>query len=227
MNLSIVIPAYNEGRRLDLVLRRLYEAVRSAEPSFEIVLVNNGSTDNTEEVAQALAREMPELKIVNVFPNEGYGNGILRGLAAAEGQVLGWMHADEQAKPEHLVDLYRRIRDEGKDLSKAVRVERQESAWRIIQSSIYNWMFRLMFGSLYRDINGTPKLMTRSVYERANLSSRQWFIDPELMLKATAMKANIGELEILWESRKGGKSKVHLATMFHFLKNMLRYRFLK
>ncbi len=225
MNLSIVIPAYNEGRHLEAVLRRLHGVVRVAEPSCEIILVNNGSTDDTSTVAQALSKELPELRIVDVYPNLGYGNGILAGLAAAQGEVLGWVHADDQANPEDLMTVYRKLKTDGFDVCKAVRVERHESRWRVIQSWAYNTLFRLMFGVWYRDINGTPKLMIRSFYERAQLVSKQWFIDPELMLKAAELNARVGEVEIVWNARKGGASKVRLTTMFHFLKLMLRYRY--
>jgi glycosyltransferase involved in cell wall biosynthesis len=227
MNLSIIIPAYNEGRHVDAVIRRLHEAIGIAEPSFEIVLVNNGSTDETPSVVKALADEFSNVRVIDVYPNEGYGNGILKGLAASTGNVLGWVHADEQSKPENLVIIYRRMLQEGNELGKAVRVERYESRWRIIQSKAYNLLFRAMFGLSYRDINGTPKLMTRSFYDRATLSSRQWFIDPEVMLKASEMNASVGEIEIIWDARKEGKSKVHLTTMFHFLHQMMLFRFRK
>jgi dolichol-phosphate mannosyltransferase len=225
VNLSIVVPAYNEAHHLDAVIRRLANEVRVSEPSFEIVLVNNGSTDATGDVARQLSASMPEVRVVDVPVNQGYGHGILQGLASAEGDVLGWAHADEQAKPEHLLQIYRDMRTERAEIGKAVRIERRESPWRIIQSRIYNAIFRAMFGVSHRDINGTPKLMTRSLYERVRLSSAKWFIDPELMLKAADLNVRVQEVEILWDSRKGGKSKVHLGTMFHFLKHMFRHRY--
>jgi glycosyltransferase involved in cell wall biosynthesis len=226
-NLSIVIPAYNEGHHLDAVIRRLQATLRRSEPSFEIVLVNNGSTDETPSIVRALAHEFPEVRVVDVFPNQGFGNGVLAGMAQARGEILGWMHADEQAKPEYLLEIYHAMKAQGLDLGKAVRIHRHEPFWRIVQSRIYNILFRWMFNLPYRDINGTPKLLSRSFYERARLNSKEWFLDPEVMLKAARMGGKIGEVEIIWNARKGGKSKVHLGTMFHFLKRMVRYRYRK
>lgn len=223
--LSVVLPAYNEGPFLDAIIRRLYASVRSVEPSFEIVLVNNGSKDKTPEVARALAADLPEVRVVDVYPNQGYGNGLLQGLAVARGEILGWMHADEQATPEHLLETYRMMSHHGFDLAKVVRVQRDEPVWRILQSKVYNAVFALMYGYPFNDVNGSPKLFTRSLYERVNLSSKEWFIDPELMLKAGRLGAKIGEHEIIWKARQGGKSKVHFGTMLHFFKQMPRYRY--
>jgi len=227
MRLSIIIPAYNEGRHLDAVVRRLYATMRAAEPSTEIIVVNNGSSDETPRVAQELAASLQDVRLVNVYPNEGYGNGILMGLAAATGDVVGWVHADDQSNPEDTALIYGKLIAEKYDLCKAVRVHRKEHPWRILQSNAYNWLFRLMFGFPFRDINGTPKVMTRSCYERAKLTSKEWFIDPELMLKARDMGMRIGEVEIVWNARNAGKSNVRLTTMLHFFKRMMQYRFNK
>jgi len=103
MRLSIVIPAYNEGHHLDAVVRRLYAAVREAEPETEIIIVDNGSADDTLRVAQSLATSLPNVRVEHIGTNIGYGNGILCGLRAAEGDVLGWAHADEQVNPEDII----------------------------------------------------------------------------------------------------------------------------
>jgi len=225
MRLSIVIPAYNEGHHLDAVVRRLHAAIRRAEPDSEIVIVNNGSSDNTEDVARGIAASLPGVRLERVSRNEGYGNGILRGLAAARGEVLGWAHADEQANPEDIVRVYRMLNEGSFDLCKAVRVERHESFWRRVQSVAYNMLFRRMFNVPYRDINGTPKLLTRALYERINLDSKDWYIDPEAILKTRDAGGRIGEVDIVWQTRKSGSSNVHLYAILQFIKRMLQSRF--
>lgn len=226
MNFSLIIPAYNEGSHLDVVVRKFHQSIQSVESNFEIVVVNNGSTDNTSSVAEQLIQEMPEVRVVHVPVNRGYGFGILSGLAASTGSILGFAHGDDQVKPEYVIDLYQKMRNGEYDVGKVKRIERQDPGWRLFQSVAYNWLFRFMFGPNNSDVNGSPKLMTRSFYEKADLVSKRWFIDPEIMLKAHAVKARIIEIDILWDSRKGGASKVRFATMFEFLWKMLEYRFL-
>jgi glycosyltransferase involved in cell wall biosynthesis len=227
MRLSIVIPAYNEGYHLETVVRRLYDAVHIGEPSSEIIIVNNGSTDSTPRIATDLTASLHGVRVVDVYPNEGYGNGVLHGLKAASGDVLGWVHADDQASPQDLLNIFYRLNEAPYDLCKAVRIQRDESVWRLFQSVVYNSVFRLLFGVPFRDINGTPKLMTRSLYEKLNLGSRDWFLDPETVLKAHDAKARIGEVEILWRARNGGSSHVRLSTALQFIKHMIQYRFSK
>lgn len=224
MRLSIVIPAYNEGRHLDAVVRRLHETIRANEPFTEIVIVNNGSADNTQQVAEGLAASLPDVRVVTVHKNEGYGHGILTGLIAANGEVLGWVHADDQTRPEDLVRIYQTMRERGYDACKAVRIQRHESRWRIIQSSLYNTLFRLMFRVPHRDINGTPKLLSRDLYNKLQLESKDWFIDPEMVLKAHQENARIGEVEMVWQTRGSGVSKVRLTTMMQFIRRMIRQR---
>jgi len=227
MKFSLVILAYNEGVSIGNVVRSVTPVIRKMEPSFELVVVNNGSTDNTVEVLENLRKEVPELKAVKVFPNQGYGNGVLVGWENSSGEVLGFMHADGQADLDSIPALYGKLISENLDFCKTVRIERKEPPFRIIQSVIYNNLFRLLFGGRYRDINGTPKIFRRSFYEKLKLSSRDWFLDPEIMLKAMRMKTKIGEVEISWDSRKGGPSHVSLLTALEFIKNMFVYKFFR
>jgi glycosyltransferase involved in cell wall biosynthesis len=225
MRLSIVIPAYNEGQYLDPVIRRLHATVYAVEPSSEIIIVNNGSSDDTPRIANELAASLQNIRVVNVFPNQGYGNGILSGMSAAYGDILGWVHADEQTNPEDVVRIYQKICDEELDLCKAVRTQRHESPWRLIQSAIYNILFRIMFHVSYRDINGTPKLLSRRLYERIDLNSKDWFIDPEVMLKTHETGYPVGEVDITWRTCTEGTTHVRLSAIFEFLRHMLRYRY--
>jgi len=96
--LSLVIPCYNEAANLPLLLERCKElAVR---PDVEVILVDNGSTDSTAEVLQNLLPKYSGCRSIRVEKNQGYGFGIISGLRSAEGQILGWTHADMQTDPQ-------------------------------------------------------------------------------------------------------------------------------
>lgn len=97
MRFSLVIPCYNEAANLPLLLERCkYLAV---EPAVEVILVDNGSTDNTSNILKELLPMYPGCRVVHVEENRGYGFGIVSGLRAAEGEILGWTHADLQTDP--------------------------------------------------------------------------------------------------------------------------------
>jgi polyisoprenyl-phosphate glycosyltransferase len=97
MRLSLVIPCYNEARNLPLLVARLRETF--VRDDVEAILVDNGSTDDSPAVLAELLHGSPRLRSVRVENNQGYGFGILAGLAAARGDVIGWTHADMQTDP--------------------------------------------------------------------------------------------------------------------------------
>ncbi len=224
MKFSLIIPAYNEAKNIGAVITGLVMALRKIGDPFEIVVVDNGSTDETEKVVKELSRQITELVSARIFPNEGYGNGILAGLSRATGDVLGWMHADNQISPENVAVIYRKLRNENLDLCKAVRTNRDEHWLRIIQSRAYNMFFRLLFGGALRDINGTPKIFRKKLYKELRLSSLDWFIDPEIVIKALRRGAKIGEVEVKWGMRPGGSSHVSSGTWIQFVKNLIKYK---
>lgn len=98
MKFSLVIPCYSEAANLPLLLERCKElAVR---PDVEVVLVDNGSTDSTTAVLENLLPKYPGCRSIRVEKNQGYGFGIVSGLKAAKGEILGWTHADMQTDPQ-------------------------------------------------------------------------------------------------------------------------------
>lgn len=227
MDLSIVIPAYNEAKTIRGVVLGLDEELRKTGALFEIIAVDNGSSDETSHVLEDMAGECSSLVPMRVFPNRGYGNGILAGLAAARGKAIGWMHADFQVRPRDAARVYKKLQEENLDFCKATRTVRKEHPIRIIQSRIYNNLFRAMFQAPCSDINGTPKIFRRWLYEKDKLQSKDWFIDPEVVIKAIRHGAIMGEVPITWEAREGGSSNVRVTTGLEFIKNMIEYRFFK
>ncbi len=97
MRLSLVIPCYNEARNLPLLVARLREVF--VRDDIEAILVDNGSTDDSPQVLAELLRAPSRIRSVRVEKNQGYGYGILAGLAAAQGEIIGWTHADMQTDP--------------------------------------------------------------------------------------------------------------------------------
>lgn len=97
LRLSLVIPCYNEAKNLPLLVARLRECF--VRDDVEVILVDNGSTDGSAAALSTLLAEPSRIRVVRVETNRGYGFGILAGLAAAQGDVLGWTHADLQTDP--------------------------------------------------------------------------------------------------------------------------------
>lgn len=225
-DLSIVVPAYNEALHLEEVVTTMTRAFQAANIDYEICIVNNGSHDTTDAVIEKLKAADPRITGITIPVNRGYGGGILAGLESARGEILGWAHADGQADPGDIITLYRRMRSEHRELGKAVRVVSYEPRIRKLLSRAYYLIFQALFWSPYRDMNGTPKLLTRRALEKFALESRDWFIDPEFVIKALRHRMPIIEIETTWHVRKSGGTKARLFLAgLEFFKNMLIYRF--
>ena len=101
MKYSIVIPCYNESDNIPLILKRFAEVIEGYE--IEVILINNGSTDDTEMVIEKLLPQYTFARCVLVPVNQGYGYGILQGLKSANGDYIGWTHADMQTDPGDVI----------------------------------------------------------------------------------------------------------------------------
>jgi len=222
---SVVVPAHNESQNLSILLPRLHRALNEARREFEILLVDNASTDDTQEIVRAFQAAMPELRLV-LEPQMGYGRAVLAGFRAAKGDVLATLRADNQEKPEDLCRIMELREKENRDLYKAIRMHRmrQEGLMRVVVSFVFNALFKLMFPVKSRDINASPKVLTRAFYESARLESKDWFIDAEIMIKAERLGIAIGALPIEYQARLKGRSTARPHTVLEFLGNMARWR---
>ena len=222
MKFSVVIPAHNESENLNVLLPRLKTALGSLD--CQILVVDNASTDDSQEMLRAFKATMPEL-VIEKEPTLGYGRAVIAGLRSAKGDAIGIIRADNQEKSEDLVLMYKLFSEGNFDLYKAVRKNRiHDGLTRIIISKIYNLLFRLFFRTRTRDINATPKIFTRELYEKLKLESNDWFIDAEIVIKAANFGCRIGEMEIEYLPRLKGKSNVKPAHLYQFIKNMLIWR---
>jgi dTDP-4-dehydrorhamnose 3,5-epimerase-like enzyme len=225
--LSLVLPCYNEESCLAETAPALIDAFVEEGIRLELVMVDNGSRDRTGEIIDALVRRgLPVVKVV-VPVNRGYGHGIRAGLARCTAPLVGYMCADGQVAPEDVVRTFRLA--EGREervLTKVRRRFRQDSWKRKIVSVNYNALMLSTFGWLgCIDVNGSPKIFSRRTLERMDLVSDDWFLDPEIILKARALGLRVIEIDVEGYARHGGASNVRRQTILEFLANIRRYRF--
>ena len=225
MTLSLVVPFYNEEKSIREVVRGLFDTFERSSIDYELILVNNGSTDKTPQILEDLAREKPDtIKVVHVSINQGYGWGIINGLKRVSGEYIGFMDGDGQIKSSDVLKVYSKLVDENLDLCLTKRVAREDGLARKFISYCYNFIFRFLFSLNAKDINATPKIMRREIYEKLDLVSKGWFLDAEVVIKCTRMNCKIGEASVTFHKRKAGKSYVNFCAILEFLKNMIRYR---
>lgn len=223
--LSLALPFYNEEENVTRVIRELEQAfAEEGLEDYEIMAVNNGSSDRTGELLEGLEEKNARIKIVTVPVNQGLGFGVLEGFRQAQGEYVGFNCGDGQIAAHDVVKVWRKLIQENLDLCKVKRVVRQDGFQRLFVSFVFNSLCHLLFGVRSMDINGIPKIMKREALERLELFSRDWFIDCELMIKATQQKLQIGEVEVEFLKRQGGSSHVNWKASQEFLKNLFIYR---
>jgi dolichol-phosphate mannosyltransferase len=226
--LSFIVPCYNERDVIGHTIPPLWAALSSSIGDVELILVDNGSTDGTADVIAELCALDPRIRVARVPENRGYGLGVLTGYRAARGRCLGHLPADGPVTPEDVALLACRALAEGPNtIVSAVRRTRQDTLVRRVVSRSYNLFFRVLFGPLTDDVNGTPKFLFAKDVERMRLRSEDYFLEAEMMIKARQMGMRTLAIEVLSRPRAGGKSKVSarlIAACGEFVWNLVRAR---
>jgi glycosyltransferase involved in cell wall biosynthesis len=163
--LSVIVPCYNEAENINIIVEKFIQAMPKATNA-EIILVDNGSTDNSEQLIKIAITNNPEcnLKLVTVEQNKGYGHGILAGLDAASGTTLAWTHADLQTEPSDVFraySLYRSI-NSSSTLVKGHRKNRKFS--ELVFSFGMQIIASILLKTWLTDINAQPKLFSHDFY---------------------------------------------------------------
>lgn len=224
--LSLVVPCYNEEAVIGQTAEDLLRVFAREGIELELVLVDNGSVDDTNRVLSGLAAADPRVKPVGLAENAGYGGGVLAGLPHCRGRFVGFITADGEVDAWDVLKVYRIAASSPRPLVAKVRRRFRSSGWvRRVISILYNLGANLIFGGLGSiDLNGNPKILPRAELEAMRLASVDWFLDAEVMLKARARRLQVYELNVMAQARRAGRSHVRLRTCWEFAVNLIRVR---
>jgi len=201
--ISLVLPCRNQADHIGRVVDGYRAALDELGRPFELVVVPNASTDATREVVERLGEADPRVRVVE-NPLGGWGLSVRTGLAAARGGILAYTNT-ARTNPATVPDFVRRYVASGAALVKARR-EARHSPMREFGSMLYNMEAKLCFRVNCRDVNGTPKVFGRALYESAVLSADGDLLDLELMRHVAARGLLVVEIPVRGFTRHGGKS---------------------
>jgi len=228
MDLSLVIPLYDEESNVQRVTEELMKLLHSSGINFEIVLVNNGSRDNTEAVIDKMIQIYGNTIVKIVVPvNKGFGWGVVNGLKACKGRFVGFMVGDLQVEARETFRIFNLARNNPSNIIKVYRYIRHEGIHRKILSHFYNWLFRILYKNGVRDVNGTPKIFRAEFLRYLDLQSKQSFFDAELLIKLDTLGCKVIEVPVESKKRTAGRSKVRLSTVLDLFWNLLRFKFIE
>ena len=225
--LTVFFPMWNEEEMVTTtvdaahtVLRRLVAEEEIAD--YEVLLVDDGSTDRTGEIADALAADDPHVHVIHHERNRGLGAGIKTGFTKASGTVVLYTDADLPADLAEVRKALRLMRIYEADIVSAYRHDRTgEGSKRLVYSFAYNWLVRLVFGLRVRDVNFAFKLCRREVLDRVDLVSEGSFIDAELLIRAEQAGFRVIQFGVDYFPRTRGESTLSsTSTILRILKEM-------
>jgi glycosyltransferase involved in cell wall biosynthesis len=225
--ISLIMPCYDEQDAIPYTIPQLAQAFEVAGHRLELVACDNGSTDRTGEIIkQFVAQGLPVVHH-RIELNEGYGNAILKSIPLCSAPWIGVIHADGQVDAQDAARLFEALKHtDGKVLGKVRRRFRMDGLTRKIVSVLYNgfvWLLWPRLGSI--DINGSPKIVHRDVLDAMQLQSKDWFLDPEMMIKAHYLGVQVLEMNVFARMRSNGLSHVRPSACLEFFVNLLRFRF--
>lgn len=222
VKLSLILPIHQQETIIEQVLVSIIDTLESTACSFEVLLIENGSTDSTLSILKKLAKHDSRLRVYSA--PKGYGSAVIAGLNKARGKWVSYMPSDGQIDLAILPPLLTLMKEGRYDMVKIRRTTR-ESWIRAIRSKIFYILSTFVFGTLpVSDINGSPRIFKQSQVKRLKLFYKDSFIDLEFTLKAKFLHWKIKEVPMQTLPRAGGKSTVSIATVIEFLRNIANYR---
>ena len=229
--LSIFFPMWNEELYIHRAIRAATEICQQLVDDkeigdYELIIVNDASTDRTGEYAEELARSDTHVRVVTHDRNRKLGGSIKSGFAAATGDLVLYTDADLPFEMIELVRAIRVMRTYEADIVSAYRLDRTgEGPRRAVYSWVYNWLIQLTFATRLRDINFAFKLCRRSVLDRITLASEGSFIDAELVIRAQKAGFSIVQIGVDYFPRTRGVSTLSSpAVIRKMLGEMTRLR---
>lgn len=204
--LSVFFPAYNDSGTIASLVISALNTARRLTPDFEVIVVNDGSADNTAEILDELAAKYPEVRIVHHPTNRGYGGALRSGFAAATRDLVFYTDGDAQYDPSELENLWNAF-DEEVDLVNGYKISRSDPLHRIVIGRIYHHTVKLMFGLKVRDVDCDFRLMRRAIFDRVHLEKNSGVICLEMMKKIQDAGFRIAEVPVHHYHRAFGRSQ--------------------
>jgi glycosyltransferase involved in cell wall biosynthesis len=222
-SLSIVLPAYNEEKNVANALGEVSSVAQQLGMDYEIILVNDGSADRTGEIVRELEQRLPKFRLVEHYPNRGYGGALKAGFAAASKDLVAFVPADKQFVFSEIDRLLEKIGEA--DIVSGYRPDRQDSSIRKLNAFGWNTLVRLLFGYLCRDIDCGFKLFRREVLKHVTIVSDGAMVDTEFLAGAKARGYRIAEVPVTHLPRTAGEATgANVKVILRAFRDLARFR---
>jgi glycosyltransferase involved in cell wall biosynthesis len=224
IKLSVVVPCYNEEKNIPLILERFAACINRED--VEVILVNNGSTDNSQKVLDQIVPKYPFARTVKVEKNQGYGFGILFGLSHSQGEFIGWTHADMQTDPADLMKALEILeRQPQPDRCYVKGRRRGRPIWDTFFTFGMSVFETIYLRTLLIDVNAQPNVFHRRFFDLWINPPHDFSLDLFALYIAKKQDLNIIRFDVNFPKRIHGHSSWNtgLASKWKFIKRTLQY----
>ncbi len=219
--ISLVLPALNEEEVITQAICEADEALAGITSDYEILVVDDGSTDSTREVALREASRRPAVRVVVHEQNRGYGAALRSGFQAATKDYVGFTDADCQFQLNELNRLVLLL--SSCDIACGYRIDRQDSWLRRLYSKIYNFLVRLLLGTRVRDCDCALKLFRRQTLAELSIDTNGFLVNAEMLSKANLLGKKVIEVGVSHRPRPRGQSTVNVWHTIPVFAALVRY----
>jgi glycosyltransferase involved in cell wall biosynthesis len=205
-SLTVFFPAYNDSGTIASMVVQAVMAARTLTPDYEVIVVNDGSPDQTGEVLAELTSLYPAVRVVTHPNNRGYGGALQTGFASATKDLIFYTDGDAQYDPREVSVLWAAMSDDV-DWVNGYKISRSDPLHRIIVGRIYHHIVKLLFGFGVRDVDCDFRLVRRAVFDRVTLEKTSGVICLEMMKKFHDFGFRVAEVPVHHFHRAYGKSQ--------------------
>jgi glycosyltransferase involved in cell wall biosynthesis len=205
--LSVFFPAYNDAGTIASLVITAVKVAATLTDDYEVIVINDGSTDDTAKILDELARLYPEhVRIIHHQQNRGYGGALRSGFAAAGKEFVFYTDGDAQYDPSEVTALWSKMSDQV-DWVNGWKISRSDPMHRIIIGRIYHHFVKLLFGLKVRDVDCDFRLMRRRIFDVVHLEKNSGVICLEMMKKFQDAGFRVAEHPVHHYHRAHGTSQ--------------------
>lgn len=219
--MSVFFPCYNEEKNIEVLLNKTLEFIPTISSDYEIIVVDDGSSDGTSEIAQKISKKNPRVKVIRHESNRGYGSALRTGFEKSEKDYIFFTDGDNQFEISELTRFIPYLKDF--DIVAGYRIKRRDNFQRRLNAKSFKLLVQVLFGLKITDLNCAFKIFKKEVVKNLEIKSSGAFINAEILIRAMKKGYRMKEVGVnhyprQWGTQTGAHPKVILRAFSELFK---------